>query len=258
MKVVIKLSDIKENHRYTTLLQDFYDKLVIYKLEFSNKKIYIGQTKNLKRRLYSYISQYNTEKHLVKKAILKYGLDNVKLEILKVCSNHDDLNKSEVYFISLYDSCNLLTGYNLAFGGGSNTPSPQTIVKKIESSKKTEVGQYNLNGNLIKIFNSVREAGRVLDIPDTDIHRACKKKSSRLGYLFSKTLMPNIEPFHYKKQTGQWNLKNFKITNVATGDVVVIEGLNNVSKHINCSRKYLDNIIRRKSIFNKKFKVERL
>lgn len=162
LKNNIKLSNVKCKYRYTDILKDYYDKLVIYKLEFPNNKVYIEQTKNLKKRLYNYISKYKTKGHLVKKAILKYGLDNVKLEIIKVCNNHLELNESEIYYISLYDSCNILKGYNLSLGGVSNKPSLQTTIKKIQSSKKIKVGQYDLNGNLLKIFNSVTNRHKLI------------------------------------------------------------------------------------------------
>lgn len=253
----MKLSEVKNKNKYTDILNDYYNKLVIYKLEFSNNKIYIGQTKNLKKRLYSYISKNVTKGHLVKKAILKHGLNNVNLEILEVCNNYSELDELEIYYISLYNSCNILKGYNLALGGNSNKPSSQTLIKKIKSSRKVKVGQYNLNGDLLKIFNSVKEASRILNIPDTDIHRACKSKGTRIGYLFSKTLYDKIDPLHYKKYNGKWNLKKFKVINIITNEIILIEGLNNVSNYLNCSRKYLDNIIQRNTIFNKKYKVEK-
>lgn len=196
---MIKLSEVKEKYVYTNKLNNYYNKLVIYKLKFSNNKIYIGQTKNLRRRLYSYININETKGHFVKKAILKYGLSNVELEILKICDSKEDLNNSEIYYISFYDSCNLLKGYNLALGGYSNEPSVQTFIKKIKSSKKVKVGQYDLKGNLIKVFNSVMEASRALNITDSDIHRCCRLKGSRCGYLFSKDILKNIQPYHPKK-----------------------------------------------------------
>ena len=253
----MKLSEIKEQHRYTHKLNPYYSKFVIYKLHFSNGKIYIGQTKNLKRRLYNYINKTEHKGHFVKKAILKYGLNNVDLEIIKICRCYKDLNKAEIYYINFYDSCNLLKGYNLDLGGKSGKPSSQTILKKIQSSKKIKVGQYDLQGNLIKVFNSVKEASRTLKINDSDIHRCCKTNGVRNGFLFSKTLFEKIKPLDYKKKHGQWNLKMYKIVNIINSDVVVIEGLENVSEYLKCSKKYLNNILRRKTIYKKQFKIEK-
>jgi len=253
----MKLSEIKEKGKYTNKLDYYYNKFIIYKLQFTNNKIYIGQTKNLKRRLYEYCSKNETNGHFVKKAILKYGHSNVELEIIKICDSFEELNLSEIYYISLYNSCDLLKGYNLSLGGNTNVPSSQTIIKKIESSKKVKVGQYDLFGNLINIFNSVKEASRILNINDSDIHRCCKNKGIRNGYLFSKSLLDKIEPLNYKKQNGKWNLKKYKVINVITFEVVIIEGLNNVAEYLKCSRKYLDNIIQRKTIYNKQFKIEK-
>lgn len=253
----MKLSEVKQKGVYTNKLNNYYDKLVIYKLQFLNNKIYIGQTKNLKRRLYNYIGKSETKGHLVKKAILKYGLSNVELEIVKICDNEEDLNNSEIYYISFYDSCNLLKGYNLALGGNSNKPSSQTLIKKIKSSKKVKVGQYDLNGNLITVFNSVKEASRELNILDTDIHRCCKTKGTRNGFMFSKCLNPTISPLNMYKEKGKWNLKKYKIINIITMEIIIIEGLKNVSTYLNCSKPYLDNIIKRKTIYNKQFKIEK-
>lgn len=253
----MKLSEIKEKHRYTNKLNDYYNKLVIYKLQFSNGKIYIGQTKNLKRRLYSYISKTENKGHFVKKAILKYGLDNVNLEIIKICNCSEDLNESEIYYINLYDSCNLLKGYNLSFGGSSDKPSSQTILKKINSSKKIKVGQYTKDGKLIKIFNSVREASRELNISDSDIHRSCKNKGVRNGHLFSKCLSLTITPLSVYKEQGQWNMKKYKVTNIFSNEIFVIEGLKNVAYFLKGTKGYVTNCVIKKTNFRKTFKIER-
>jgi hypothetical protein len=253
----MKLSEVKQKGVYTNKLNNYYDKLVIYKLQFSNNKIYIGQTKNLKKRLYNYINKSETKGHLVKKAILKYGLSNVNIEILKICDDKEDLNNSEIYYISFYNSCDLSKGYNLALGGNSNKPSNQTLIKKIESSKKIKVGQYDLNGNLITIFNSVKEASRELNISDSDIHRCCKTKGTRNNFMFSKCLKSIITPLNINKKRGKWNLKKYKIINIITTEIIIMEGLKNVSVYLNCSKAYLDNIIKRKTIYNKQFKIEK-
>lgn len=251
------LSQVKEKYKYTDKLKDYYDKFVIYKLTFSNKKIYIGQTKNLKRRLYSYLNKNNNNNHFVKKAIIKHGLSNVDIEIIKICDNITNLNESEIFYISFYNSTKSEKGYNLSLGGNNFGVCNQTVLKKINSSKKIKVAQYDLNGDLINIYNSVKEASRILKIQDTDIHRCCKNKGSRNGYLFSKTIFNKIEPINYKKQTGKWNLKKYKIINIITSDIIIIEGLKNVSEYLNCTKKYLNNIIARKTIYNKQFKVEK-
>lgn len=251
------LSEIKNKGRYSIDLKNFYNKPIIYKLTFTNNKVYIGQTINLKRRLYNYLSKNNKSNHFVKKAILKYTLNNVNFEVLEICNSEHFLNEREVYYISLYKSYDKMLGYNLDYGGKGGKPTPQTILKKINSSKKVKVGQYDLQGNLIKIFNSVKETSRILNISDTDIHRACKRHSTRNGFMFSKTLSDKIEPLFYKIQKGKWNLKKYKITNIINSEITIIEGLNNVAIFINSGRDYVDNIIKRKTIFNKKFKVEK-
>ena len=152
----------------------------------------------------------------------------------------------------MYKSYVNTIGYNLELGGRRGEPSSQTILKKIKSSKKIKVGQYNLNGELIRIFNSFKEASRFLNISDSDIHRCCKNNGTRNGFMFSKSLNEKIKPYKIN-----YALKKYKIINLISNEETIIEGLNNVSAFINCSRKYVDNIIKRKTIYKKQFKIER-
>lgn len=76
-----------------------------------NNKKYIGQH-------YGKINDnYLGSGVLLTKAISKYGKDNFKKEILKVCQNADELNYWEKYYITYFDAVNNDEYYNLAEGG---------------------------------------------------------------------------------------------------------------------------------------------
>lgn len=250
----IKFSEIKDGTRYNEKLKNYYNKHLIYGFYFvKNSKYYIGQTKNLKKRLYSYLtgSQPN---HLIQKAILKYNKEDICFFIEEICSE-DNIDEREIFFIKKYNSCILSQGYNLTLGGKNGKLTQEIIQKKIDSSKKQKVANYDLDGNRIKIFNSCKEAARELNIPDTCIHRSCKTKGQRNGYLFSKCLSIKILPLNYKKIKGKWNIKKYSVIDIINNQTFIIESLENVSKFINCSRKYLDNIIKRNTVYKKQFKV---
>lgn len=98
----------------------------IYKI--TNKKnghSYIGQAKNIDRRIYFHLlstitetrSDYNYPLHI---AIRKYGLDAFELDILEKCSIKD-LNSKEQYWIKFYHTYKqdpeYSGGYNLTAGG---------------------------------------------------------------------------------------------------------------------------------------------
>lgn len=74
----------------------------IYKItNCVNNKIYIGQARNISRRIYEHIrstiskqkSDYNYPLH---RAFRKYGLDNFDIEVLERCSA-EDLDQREQY-----------------------------------------------------------------------------------------------------------------------------------------------------------------
>lgn len=92
----------------------------IYKwTNLENNKCYIGKTNNKECRYNWFI---NWDDHYagphIDKARKKYNdLKYWKYEILCQCSNEDELNEKEKYYIALYDSNNKYHGYNISSGG---------------------------------------------------------------------------------------------------------------------------------------------
>jgi hypothetical protein len=170
-----------------------------------NSKSYIGITNNLKRRIRDHIRYSINEYHIknyIHKALLKYGINNFQIEVLCTCETHEELNEREVYYINLFETFNKEKGYNLTLGGNREIPNEETIIKKINSSKKTKVAQYNLQGELINTFSSIKEASRILGIDDSSIHRCCKLNWSRKNYMFQKyidTPLNKILPYTSKR-----------------------------------------------------------
>lgn len=93
---------------------------IIYRALFPNNKSYIGQTKNtLKSRKNSHkMSMKNKSKRTrFISALKKYGFENVKWEILISGLNSKiELNSSEKYFISFFQTTDKKYGYNMTPG----------------------------------------------------------------------------------------------------------------------------------------------
>ena len=75
-----------------------------------NGKIYIGQDSHNNPR-------YFGSGKLISRAILKYGVENFKKEILCKCETREDLNEKEIYWIKELRSQDPEIGYNLLKGG---------------------------------------------------------------------------------------------------------------------------------------------
>lgn len=89
----------------------------IYKItNLINGKVYIGQTKNIKRRIREHQQEYSSSAtSKIRNAILKYGIKNFKIEILE--KDIENYNEREKYWISFYDSTDRNKGYNITIGG---------------------------------------------------------------------------------------------------------------------------------------------
>jgi len=129
----------------------------IYKISNDiNDKLYIGQTtQTLQRRFTSHCCSSNdkAKNMYIKRAILKYGKEHFKIELIEEC---DDslLDEREIYWINYFDSYN--NGYNLTIGGNSNRNLlNQSIENRIDIDEfKNFVLNYNPTVNeLIDKYN---------------------------------------------------------------------------------------------------------
>lgn len=153
-------------------------KLGIYKLTSPSGKSYIGQSVNLDKRINQYKSLNCKKQPAIYNAILKYGIDNFKIDIL--WSTEDDtniyfiLNQLEKDFISLYDC--VTNGYNIKTGGDN------------KGTKHTDETKEKLRIAANKQFETQEARDKVgfkkIGVPLTEEHK--KKCSDALkGRIFS-------------------------------------------------------------------------
>lgn len=173
------LKEIKENRKKgkKSELNEWYNKLIIYKWDINNKS-YIGLTTNLKVRLKNYLSNSSND-HYISRAIKKYPDEEIIFSIVCLCNTLEELKNSEKYYIDFYNT--MENGYNLTTGGEHSIFSEETIEKMKSSAKnKKEVYFFNNKTKEIEfIFESVREAARKFETNSSNIFNAITKK-----YLF--------------------------------------------------------------------------
>lgn len=150
---------------------------------------YIGKTAcSLSYRLSRHV-YYNTNNKTHKGNWIRKEINSgnkILIKELFVVPKNDDWEKWEIHFISEYKKM----GYKLTNGtiGGEglhreDNPFFGKIHKKssIEKNKlnqpyRKNVDQYDLDGNLINSFNSIREASESINIPVSSISDVCKQK----------------------------------------------------------------------------------
>ena len=164
---------------------------LIYKYtNLINSKCYIGQTTtSLELRHKKHLSQLNDNTYF-HRAILKYGIDNFKLEIIEQDIPLNILDEREIYWIKYYDSFYTSEkGYNLTKGGQWGTSSQlicgsaETEIKDlIQNSELTfkQIGdQFGISLSAISDINRGKtfyEADRKYPIRDTVIRTKLNKE----------------------------------------------------------------------------------
>lgn len=92
----------------------------IYKIENKiNNKIYIGQSKNIRSRIYNHKKRLALGNHYnlhLQESYNKHGLNCFNFETIEYCAE-DSLNEREIFWIKKLDTFN--NGYNLTEGGNS-------------------------------------------------------------------------------------------------------------------------------------------
>lgn len=169
------------------------DKFTVYILKFPNKKVYIGQTKNLKIRWEANGNHYNGNKEMYND-ILKYGWINIKKEILLETDIREIAYDYEIKYIKQYNSTNPKFGYNKSTGGKfptSGIKRNHSYASRKKMSDKKKGKHYSLQTEFPKkrvicietkvIYDSLAEAERETKINHSHISQVCNKKRKTTG-----------------------------------------------------------------------------
>ena len=176
----------------------------VYKHTSPNGKVYIGITMQNPIRRWNNGLGYSHNEHF-HRAIVKYGWDNFKHEILYSGLTKEEAEQTEISLIAEYKSNDPEYGYNIQSGGNySGKHSDETRKKFSEISKGRKVSeiskrkmsdahvvkrivQLSKNGEIIAIWNGCKTAGKALNIPYQNISECVKGKGYRKsagGYLW--------------------------------------------------------------------------
>ena len=151
---------------------------LVYKYTSPSGGVYIGQTHNSieyragnsEGRMYAILDKRTGEfkQPAIANAILKYGFDNFKKEIISSGLTSDEADELEINLIK--EARENGECYNIASGG-----------KGVPGTKEHKVKQYTLSGEYIKTWDSIKEAEEFLNIKhaQANIVACCQGKKKR-------------------------------------------------------------------------------
>jgi hypothetical protein len=156
--------------------------MIIYKITSPSGKQYIGQSSQTfydKCKWYKKYSKFDKSNRLIFNAIRKYGIDNMKFELIEEnrCWTKEELNHKEVYYIEKFNTYHTHgLGYNMTFGGdGLDSKSASDVITKWHKSmnkNKKEQRSQNCSYAQKKRFSIAKDSAETRE----------KKKRSHQGY----------------------------------------------------------------------------
>lgn len=184
----------------------------VYKHTSPVSKVYIGITKMNPIRRWANGLGYKNCTHFFN-AILKYGWNNIKHEILFTGLTQEEAEYKERELIKKYNSNNPNFGYNIQLGGYRNNNgikrTPQQIQHYIEGAKKRPkrahlskehrrniskslignkratgstcnrktILQYSLDNKLLATYSHAAKAAEIIGCDKSGINRACRENN---------------------------------------------------------------------------------
>ena len=151
----------------------------IYKISFipegskDEEKIYIGQSIDIYRMWKDHKNKLKNGTHAnnhLQRAYNKYGECCFDFSIVEECTEQQ-LDEREMYYISYYDS--MKHGYNQETGGYHNYGKTFSAEVREKKSNMKKVCQLDIDGSIIKIWNSSVEAATALGITAKKITACC-------------------------------------------------------------------------------------
>lgn len=179
--------DIKLKERWYLIKNNY----CIYKhTNLINGKVYIGQTCQLPEKRFGKNGNGYKGCRYFYNAIECYGWNNFKHEILENNLSHEKADILEQQYIKKYKSNNPDYGYNLE-GGGTYSKIDATRKNEYEDeimkywSYPKKIAQYDLTGNIIKVWKNTKTASDELGISFSSITDCCSGNKKRAGrYVF--------------------------------------------------------------------------
>lgn len=159
----------------------------VYKLvNLTNGKIYVGSTKNFKRRFQEYKSK-RKPKQSIHHAILKYGFEQFTFQVLEIVDNIDKLSRQEQYWMDLLNPFNE-RGYNVhpqAWARGALSKDGKNKVgKAARHYHSRSIYQIDIDSlQIIEQFPSAIEAGKRLGKTSETIGQ-CANHKEQTAYGF--------------------------------------------------------------------------
>ena len=164
----------------------------IYKLTFPDGKIYVGQTKDLKKRMQLYLFCNSRKATGVTYIIRSFGIDSVEVEVLCRITGMNEvderlcLNILEIHYISEMNSLEP-NGYNTSLGGEIFGIPNEVLAMSSDEVKNYYRGgckpvlEYDASGKFVREYKSIADCAYKLGVKDDTVRLYLTKNKTLHG-----------------------------------------------------------------------------
>jgi len=189
-----------------------------------NHKRYIGSSKNVYSRLHAHRAALVRGEHenvILQNSVNKRGIDAYECYLMEIVENEEDLTLREQYWIN-----KTLPEYNITLEVVRNILSAESRLKisntlkegykegRIQFTRVSPVDVYDLDGNYIDSYSTIRSCARALNVHVGSIIRVLKGQYSQCkGHQFKyswdkEKVMQKITKSKYITQSKRKNADN--------------------------------------------------
>ena len=197
----------------------------VYKHTTPSNKVYIGITRQRPEKRWQYGYGYRRQRNIhFENAINKYGLENIKHEVLFDGLSEKEAKEKEVELIAFYDSTNRDKGYNISPGGSAQ--NPESIKKALSTKKENGTWEKESARMKAKWKDPIWRANHVAKMqnkPRTEEQKEHYKAASakRIGTHLSDETKAKLSAIH-KTKTGEKSSRAKKVyqIDIKSGNVL--------------------------------------
>ncbi len=220
-----------------------------------NNKIYIGSSINIYQRLHKHRTQLIRNKHqncVIQNSVNKYGIDNFECFVIEQCSEELLTNREQYYIDLLSPRLNIMKKVErIKLEESSKLKISNTLKAKYKSGEinvdfcKKKIYVYNLKNELLYVFNSQIEASIFLNISTSTIRRVADNTLIRFhDFVFS-----------FKEIIFERMYRKYILIILETNTYYDFDYVEDCSDFLKIKKKALENPLKNKSIYLKKYKI---
>jgi hypothetical protein len=157
-------------------IENKYKYIVYIHTNKLNGKMYVGITSKSPKIRWGNGKRYREDGYFGR-AIKKYGWINFDHEIIATKLTEKEAKNFEIVLINKLNTTNPTYGYNISKGGDGTLgiKRPKLSIRNLKDSIKIE--QYDLSGNYLNSYPSLREMQRQTGFDRTSISKVCSGKA---------------------------------------------------------------------------------